>query len=90
MSIDLVDVLNDPVRRHGKLRVKGVLRLKRMIPVRGLSCRVGEPLAAALSDRAEHDWASTMLASIQCRRETASTRDVSGLLSLGILSAIST
>jgi len=72
-SVNLVETLREPLRRT---KLKGVLRMMRMIPVRGLSARVGEPLALALADKCQRDWASTMLGNIQCRRETASTPGV--------------
>jgi hypothetical protein len=68
-----VETLREPLRRT---KLKGVLRLIRMISVRGLSARVGEPLALALADKYHRDWASTMLSGIQCRREVASTQGV--------------
>jgi hypothetical protein len=62
-SANTVDELREPSRK-----IKGVLRLKRSIAVRGLSCRVGETLCVALADSSSRDWALTMLWSIRLAR----------------------
>jgi len=60
-SLNLVELLREPLVQHGRVRQRGVLRMKRVIPLRGLSAKVGEPLAMALSNPASRDWASTLL-----------------------------
>lgn len=45
-------------------RVKGVVRLKRQIGIRGLSCKVGGTLAVAVEKR-EEDWPRVMLGDIR-------------------------
>jgi len=47
--------------RQPSPKVKGVLRLKRKIAVRGLSRQVGAPLAMALAESSSRDWALAML-----------------------------
>lgn len=56
-----VEWLHVPVGRHDK----GVVRFSRVFAVRGLSARIGAPLAEALARRMP--WAETMLAEIQLR-----------------------
>lgn len=48
---------------RGGRHEKGVIRQRRIIPVRGLSCRVGAALVEALGLGAA--WARTMLADIE-------------------------
>jgi len=55
----LVEWVLEPVRN----RDRGIVRLCRQISARGLSCRVGELLALAVSKR-EH-WARLMIADIR-------------------------
>lgn len=63
---DLVEWLLRPVRRADK----GVVRLRRVIPARGLSCRVGAALADAIErllDAPKNTrlaWARVMLADV--------------------------
>lgn len=74
LALGLVERLRAPVVAHGRVRQRGVLRrIGNKLHLRGLSCWHGEPLTLALADRSQRDWASTMLAEIQCRRETPST-----------------
>jgi hypothetical protein len=44
-------------------REKGIVRIRRLIPVRGLSARIGETLAEAV--RLRHPWALMMLSEIR-------------------------
>jgi hypothetical protein len=55
---DLVEWLHQPVNRHDK----GIVRLRRLLPARGLSCRVGAELAEAVQRGLA--WARVMLADI--------------------------
>ena len=73
LKLGLVERLRAPVIEHGRVRQRGVLRrIGNKLHLRGFSCWHGEPLAMALADRGQRDWASTMLRNIQCRREIES------------------
>ena len=67
-TANTADELREPTRK-----IKGVLRLKRVLAFRGLSCRVGETLALALADSSARDWALVMLRGIRLRRERGSS-----------------
>lgn len=57
-SDGLIEWVHRPVNR----RDKGIVRLCRLMPSRGLSCRVGAELAKAV--RRRQPWAAAMLADI--------------------------
>ncbi|HEV2418648.1 MAG TPA: hypothetical protein VGX94_12655 [Terriglobia bacterium] len=54
-----VEWLRAPVNRHDK----GIVRLRRVFAVRGLSARIGAPLAQAVAMR--QSWAEAMLSDIR-------------------------
>jgi hypothetical protein len=65
-KLNLVEWIHKPQHR----RDRGVVRQIRSIGIRGLSCKLGEPLAVAVQQK--ELWAQVMLAHIQMRRESAS------------------
>jgi hypothetical protein len=65
-KLNLIEWLHKPLHR----RDRGVVRQIRSIGIRGLSCKLGEPLAVAVQQK--EPWAQVMLAHIQMRRESAS------------------
>jgi hypothetical protein len=67
MQATTVDELRAPTRK-----TKGILRLKRSIALRGLSCYVGGELVECLSHSSSRDWALAMLRNIRLRRESRS------------------
>jgi hypothetical protein len=72
LNLNLAEELRDCVEdRRGKLVVKGVLRMKRKIGIRGMSCRLGEAITVAV--RLKEPWAEVMLSNIRRQRENAST-----------------
>jgi hypothetical protein len=69
LSHGLVELLRGPDHR---LRRKAVVRAVRTLPVRGLSCTVGEALVLMLADDRGRGVAKAMLAQIKMRREAPS------------------
>jgi hypothetical protein len=71
LKFNLAEELREFIEdRRGRLISKGVLRVKRKIGIRGMSCRLGEELTIAV--RLKEPWAEVMLSNIRGERECAS------------------
>lgn len=57
------------VIHNGKVKS---IKIAPELKIRGLSCKVGEYLASALSRKHKPEWAQVMYSNIQMKRETAS------------------